>query len=308
MKLCNVTFNKEKLILDILYMAPEPRDLTFVITDLHMDCTYYIWDVNLANGSDVWISPLPSNLISVVKSTNSFSGFRCKIYHNRKLIQYEDFPYSTHEKNITKPFVSPEFDVVGHSYLDFFHSDLCKGIDFTGTVIDAGANVGFFTLLALQNKANRIYSIEPDDSAFFCLKRNFETNPSVVLLQKALTDTCGTTEFFYTESTVANSELRPASPYTTEVVDTINLQTIFNIERYINLIKLDIEGSEFKVLDSLPAEQYRKTNQFFIEFHGTPTPIEHRLTEVGFSVEYRHSSRDNTVGFIYAKNMNRLYL
>jgi len=308
MKLCNITFNKEKLILDILYTAPEPKDLTFVITDLNMDCPYYIWDVNLSNGSAVWISPLPGSLISVVKSGNSFSGFRCKVYHNRKLIQYEEFPYSTYVRNTTTPFISTEFDVVGHSYLDFFHSDLCEGIDFTGTVVDAGANVGFFTLLALQNKANRIYSIEPDDSAFFCLERNFETNPSVILIQKALTNVCGTTEFFYTESNVANSEIRPASPHMTGIVDTINLQTIFNIERYINLIKLDIEGGEFKVLGGVSIEEYNRVNQFFIEFHGIPTPIEHRLTEVGFSVEYRRSSRDNTAGFIYAKNMNRPYL
>jgi FkbM family methyltransferase len=305
MKICDVTLNKEKLILDVACIATVPLDVTFVISDLKLDCTYYIWDVNLSPSSSVWISPLPNNLIAAVKNSDTFTGFRCKIYHNKKLIQCDELPYNGPVNMDTVPFISTEFDVVGHSYLDFFHSDLCNDIDLTGTVVDAGANVGFFTLLALQNGASKVYSIEPDVSAFFCLQKNFRRNPSVVLIQKALSAVKGTTEFYYAESNVANSMIKPTTVYMSDVVNTIDLQTIFDIESYINLIKLDIEGSEFEVIQTLPRELYDRVNQFFIEFHGSPTPIERHLKDIGYLVEYRHSSPTDTAGFIYAKRDNR---
>jgi FkbM family methyltransferase len=305
MKICDITFNKEKLILDVVYTAPMSLDITFVITDLEMDCAYYIWDTTLSQGNSVWISPLPNNLISVAKNSDRFSGIRCKIYHNKKLIQYEEFPYNSIH-TFGDIFTSTEFDVVGHSYLDFFHGELCKGIDFSGTVVDAGANVGFFTLLSLQKGAQRVYSIEPDASAFFCLQKNFRNNSSVILIQKVLTDVQGTTEFYYTESNVANSIFRPDSVYMSEEVNTIDLQTIFSIEQRINLIKLDIEGAEFKVMQTFPRELYDRANQFFIEFHDNPTPIEQHLNNIGYSVEYRNSSPTDTAGFIYAKRRGNL--
>jgi FkbM family methyltransferase len=300
MKICNITFNREKLVLDIVYTRVTPLDLTFVISDLAIDCTYYIWDVNLSYGSSVWISPLPTNLINVAKSTNSFSGFRCKVYHNKRLIQYEEFVYNKNTNKEIDNFQSTEFDVVGHSYLDFFHSDLCDGIDFSGVVVDAGANVGFFTQMALCRGASRVYTIEPDTAPYFCLQKNFQRNPSVILLQRALTDSVGTTEFFYTDSNVANSTIKPHTFSMCDIVDTINLPTIFQLEQTINLVKLDIEGEEFNVIEKLPSDLYKRTNQFFIEFHATPVAIERRLRDEGFSVYYRHSSSTDMAGFIYA--------
>lgn len=303
MKVCNVTFNKEKLILDIVYTFPTPMDITFVITDLAMDCPYYTWDVSLSQGDSWWISPLPENLKLAALNSPTFSGFRCKIYHNRQLIQFEDFVYNSRESS-NNIFLTNEFDVTGHSYLDFFHSDLCKGMDFRGTVIDAGANVGFFTLLALQNGADRVYSIEPDRGVFFYLQRNFISNPRVHLVDKAMSAVNGQTDFFYIGSSVANTAVRPNQPCAMDVVPTINLETFLQIESRINLVKLDIEGSEFEVIDALSNDMYSKINQFFIEFHKVPHSIEQKLRETGFSVEYRHSSPVDSTGFIYAKNKN----
>lgn len=300
MKLCDITFNKETLVLDIVFRHTHNLEVTFVITDLDVDCPYYVWEkLQLSQNNSVWISPLPGNLISVAKNSNNFSGFRCKIYVEKRLVQTEDFPYNNTISN-KSIFLTNEFDIVGHSYLDFFHGDLCDNIDFSGTVIDAGANVGFFTLLSLQRGATRVYSIEPDASPFFYLKQNFKNEKSVTLINKALTDYNGTIDFFYMEGSVASSAIRNTGYYVNDTVECINLQNIINIENNINLVKLDIEGSEFAVLENLKKEHFDKIKQFFIEFHAESSTIKNILLENGYNVEYRHCMGTERVGFIYA--------
>jgi FkbM family methyltransferase len=306
MSFFDITFNKEKFVIDIVAKHQETLKVTFVITDLNIDCPYFVWEnVELPQSSAVWISPLSSTLISVAKASTEFSGFRCKVYYNNRLIQTEELSYNNVGILPVSLFLTPEMDTVGHSYLDLFYSDLCDNINFEGVVIDAGANVGFFTLLAKNRKANRIYSIEADTFPFFYLKRNFMNDSSIILINKALSTSDNTTTFFYSLGTsVASSEVIHMENSLTNTVDTISLQTLLNVEETVNLVKLDIEGSEFNVIRAVPDHMFNKVNQFFIEFHSVPTEIENRLKNLGFSIEYRRSTSMDTTGFMYAKNLN----
>jgi len=301
MKLCNISLNTEKLLIDIVYLHDSPLNLTFVVSDLEMDCPYFIWEnVELKKDESVWISPLHPSLITVALSSTKFSGFVCKVYHKSRLLQVEELVYNTKRAVDKKAYILNEFDVVGPSYLDFFHGDLCENIDTSGTVVDAGANVGFFTLYAASRGASRIYSIEPDTQPFFYLKKNFEKNPSVILINKAMTPNCDGTYFHHAESSVASSQKNSSPNSIMGFVESINIDTILSIEPEIHLLKLDIEGTEYDVLENMQVTHFDKIHQFFIEFHANPLPLVDILERHNFKVVIKRTNETNTAGFIYA--------
>jgi hypothetical protein len=69
------------------------------------------------------------------------------------------------------------------------------------------------------------------------------------------------------------------------------------------LLKLDIEGTEFKVIENLNQKHFDRINQFFIEFHFDPKPIAKKLIDNGYKIEYRHCTENDIVGFIYATKL-----
>jgi FkbM family methyltransferase len=304
MKVCNVTLNKERCILDIEYVLDNPLELTFIVSDFEMDCTYYIWDAGvLAKGNIVWIAPFGEHFTEVVNKSKNFSGLRCKIYHKQRLLQVVNLPYS--DKFRMSMFSSSERDITGPSYMDFFHWSLCNDMDLSGTVIDAGANIGFFTLYALRNGAKKIYSIEPDVNAFFHLQKNFINVLEVTLINKALTTDCLGTIFYHADDTVASSQQNFGNNTIASFVETIDIESILRVEDTINMLKLDVEGSEVNILNSLPDVCFNKINQIFVEFHGfhgvNPKDIISRLESVGYQTEYRNCNENDIAGFIYAK-------
>jgi FkbM family methyltransferase len=302
MNVCDISFDKERFVFDVVYRLRAPLELTFVITDAALGCPYYTWDVTLAQNNSVWISPLHPSMIEVAKTSKTFSGFVCKVFHGKRLLQSVTVPLIKNIKPIQ--FSTSDFDMVGASYLDFFHGSLCHGIDMSGSVIDAGANVGFFTLLALTKGAHKVYSIEPDVYPFSYLQNNFQTDNRVTLINKALTDNCDGVNFSYSAASVASSAVNPAADSITGYVESLNLDVILAIESHLNLVKLDIEGSEYSVFDSLTSSHFEKVSQWFIEFHNKSTPLVDRLQTEGYQVEYRNCTPDSIVGFLYAYRKN----
>lgn len=298
-RVCNATLDRNDLVVYLHYIHKETLNLTFVITDLEMDCPYYSWTQDMYPDATIWIASLNLPLRSIALSSKTFSGLRCKIYHNGRLLQVEELPYNKNRPT-RHSFITGEFDLIGPSYLDFFHSNLCEGIDTTGVVIDAGANVGFFSLYALENGAQRIYSIEPDDAPFYYLNKNFENNNRVTTINKALTSNCDGMELFHVlDTSVASSATKITDNSIVGFVESINLSSILSVEKNINLVKLDIEGSEFEVLETLTDIEFSKINQFFIEFHSSPKTLVEILETHGFRVQFIRSSMEDSMGFIY---------
>jgi FkbM family methyltransferase len=303
MKLANVTLNKETYVIDIVYVYPVESTILIVICDLQTDIPYFKWTVTLTPSSAVWIAPLNLELNTIVRQSKHFPGFTCKIYKNNRLEQVDNLRTSSLPFEYMN-YMTDGIDCVGNSYIDFFYGSLCNGINFDGVVIDAGANVGLFTLLAKRNGAKRIYSIEPDRHTFFYLEKNFRTDSSVVLINKALTSNENGTTFYYNATTSVgnrtNVDATDVTDYVEDYVPSISLESILKLEEVVNLVKLDIEGSEFEVFDQLSTTYFEKVNQFFIEFHNVSTVIKNKLMDNGFTVEYRNSNENDTLGFIYA--------
>jgi FkbM family methyltransferase len=117
------------------------------------------------------------------------------------------------------------------------------------TVVDVGANVGYFTLVAsrLTGASGTVIAFEPDPFNFELLCRNVKINgaSNVVTVQSAVSDRPGASTMLLGNSS-DHSSLFPhpvSAPRSTISVDCVSLDSYFN-GRVADVIKMDVEGAE----------------------------------------------------------------
>ncbi len=127
------------------------------------------------------------------------------------------------------------------------------------TVVDAGANIGYYTLLAAKSAGNggSVYAFEPDPAYYALLKKNIEVNrlsKIVELFQAAIGNAENKSAFFLGNFT-ANSffSLPGVTTDKTIIVDVVSLDKFFSERGWpsVDVIKMDIEGSEKTALDGM---------------------------------------------------------
>jgi FkbM family methyltransferase len=178
-------------------------------------------------------------------------------------------------------------------YLEFNHQD--------PVIIDAGAYIGLATLYFKRLYPDaKIWAVEPLLENYAVLKKNCTENllEDVTTLHAALTESGATTLLHHDStqlhwnSTASRFAHAWNGQQTTESVEVPALQLselIQRIHRPIDLLKMDIEGSETAVLHE--ATRYlHKISNLIIEFHPRAghsyESLEKLLTNNGFSVEY----------------------
>lgn len=145
------------------------------------------------------------------------------------------------------------------------------------TIIDIGANVGFFTMFAVSKYPDcTIYSYEPIYSNFQQLIKNKELNSTkkINCFNKAVCGHSGKisinfdkTDSFTTSATIIDND-SDANKESIEV-SCLTLSEIFKENNLSNcdLLKLDCEGSEYDILYNTPEEILNKIDQMAIEIH-----------------------------------------
>ncbi len=187
---------------------------------------------------------------------------------------------------------------------DLFRSLLRPGM----TLLDVGANVGYYTLLGAQlvGPTGRVIAFEPEADAYRYLTANISNSAftNVLAINKAVADTDGEREFrrnalekgFLThgDSPRAQGDGGPA-PLT--AVDTVSLDSFLATQGWpaVHLVKVDAEGSEGLVLDGMKATSSRNTGlRLIMEFNlnalrragTTPLEIRDHLIGLGFRTAY----------------------
>lgn len=119
-------------------------------------------------------------------------------------------------------------------------------------IIDAGANMGVFSIYAAKLGAKTIYAFEPVTETFIQLKKNIAINGLggiIKPINKALGDTKCRTEISYSfcgDCGASLEFLKEGTKKQTVQVDTID-NFIGNSAR-VDFIKMDVEGFEEKVI------------------------------------------------------------
>ena len=128
-------------------------------------------------------------------------------------------------------------------------------IEPNGTVIDVGANIGWFTLLAAEilKQNGRVFSFEPEATNFSLLSASVSMNhfTNVVMIKKCVSDTNEDQLLSLSPESNpgAHSIVRDLGG-TKTVVQSVCLDTFANANNIgnIDLLKVDVEGAEPKVL------------------------------------------------------------
>jgi FkbM family methyltransferase len=122
------------------------------------------------------------------------------------------------------------------------------------TVVDVGANVGYYTLLGARRvgATGRVFAFEPDPGNFALLGRNVGRNRlgNVVIEPKAVSDRGGRAALFRSGDNAGDHRLYDSKDGRASVaVETVALDEYFavGLER-IDLIKIDIQGAEASAL------------------------------------------------------------
>lgn len=161
------------------------------------------------------------------------------------------------------------------------------------TIIDAGANIGLFSVLmaSLYPQAN-IIAIEPDPENFRMLEKNTKMYPKIKLLNYGLWSKNTWLEIQEGNFDKSGVMVQEAGAHTSSSLKAVSIPQImsdFNLKN-IDLIKIDIEGSEKEVF-SLDSEHWLpKTKILIIELHDRIIPgcskiFFEKLSNYNFNVE-----------------------
>ncbi len=124
------------------------------------------------------------------------------------------------------------------------------------TALDIGAHIGLYStcLSRLVGKSGKVYAFEPNTQNFSLLKKNLKVNHcrNVIAVQKAVSNTNGTTALFLSSSSQADHRIYQTDQAgSKEIVETIRIDDFLKKQVKIRFIKIDVQGAEFAVLQSM---------------------------------------------------------
>jgi FkbM family methyltransferase len=170
-------------------------------------------------------------------------------------------------------------------------------------VVDIGAHIGTFSLLAAKNAA-KVYSFEPYPPNFKVFEQNINENScrNIIAINAAVTKENGHMDLnIATDSSGGHSIFWGAERDKIKVT-TINFWEFIekNGVNQIDLLKIDCEGGEYDILLNSERRDIRRIAKICMEFHDIDEKRNHKtlvefLDRNGFEVNV-------SPPFIYAKN------
>ena len=163
--------------------------------------------------------------------------------------------------------------------LNFF--DNYFDLDENSIVLDFGANIGDVSEYVYNKYHSNIYAYEPNIACFNYMKERFAKKKKVRLHNYAVSDFSGYDFLYFHNNSKGNNDIRYVQGATLRKekdnidvnkkikVSIINIKEIIDYFNVIDLIKIDIEGSEYKILPEL-INNRNKIKKVLCEMHGNP--------------------------------------
>lgn len=284
------------------------------IKDFHTNIPLYFTSFDFYQNSGYYITPI-GNLDFTTETY--FSEFLIEFYdENDTLIEYRTLPVKNLDYTpvkLNKNF-SP-FDCLYINYKQMFYDDIYKDLNLENlnTVLDIGANVGLFSLYMLRKNCRNLYSIEPTIKAFSQLKEVLKDEVNANPRKLAIHNFTGKSKIkSVQDNSTISGFINEVHPYTNhnmneEEVDVITLTEFLQDEKIeqIDLIKIDIEGVEYDVIESLSDDTLLKSKRYLIEYHWAKTKDINKMINRFKSLNYIIINKDDPnfeedLGFFFA--------
>jgi FkbM family methyltransferase len=181
-----------------------------------------------------------------------------------------------------------------------YETHLFKRVVVEGmTVVDLGAHVGYYTLLAakLVGEKGKVFAFEPDPDNFSLLLKNIQTNRygNVFPVQKAVSNKTGTSKLYLSRENKGDHRIYDSYDSRESIeVEVTTLDAFFEDKQYpIDVIKMDIQGAEMAALQGMTKIISKNdTLMIMIEFWPeglrtfgfSPAEFVNKLIEYGFKL------------------------
>ena len=207
---------------------------------------------------------------------------------------------------------------VKEALLDQFYTRCGTEIGEDWTVMDIGAAIGEFTLMAaLQASKGRVIAYEPFPGSFDLLRDNLVQNSikNVITHKMAVWSKNDDLEldFSLAEPLQMRSET-PSSDNAHSHLRTLSISLFHALAKnnidHLDLLKLDCEGAEFPILLDAEPELLAKMDRVIMEYHdGYQSHHHEELVELfsnnGYHVKVTPNVVHAELGYLYAEKFNQ---
>lgn len=152
----------------------------------------------------------------------------------------------------------------------WYHRSYTKhcSIPAESVVVDIGANVGVFALLAART-ARLVYALEPSSSNFSSLVSNTSQSSNIIPFNVACAAFDGKASLDLTKDPVSYSLRTNRASSQQEMVDVVRLETFLHRSGidHCDFLKLDCEGCEFEIILETDPSVFKRISKIVLEYH-----------------------------------------
>lgn len=198
--------------------------------------------------------------------------------------------------------------IVKETFLDRFYTRYGTPVGAGWRVLDVGAGLGDFALLAAAAPGAEVHAFEPYPGSYALLQRNLARNhaTNVTPHPQAVAGTSGRLTLDAGREPVqigaATAEAR--APFTASALSLGDALSVAGVETCA-LLKLDCEGAEFAILQQAPSPVLARVARIVMEVHEGPGRRRETLLTFLQAQGYQTRACPNPVhrelGFIYAE-------
>jgi FkbM family methyltransferase len=296
--------HRKKLNLEIKFEGPSTLyinnlncdDLNIVVSirDRDTKIPIYFTELNFSKSCNS-LFLIPQINYDFVNDEN-FSGFLLEFYDiDKNFIDSKEIIIKERKTAIDRKTRNYNiFDCLFINYKQLFYDKIYDNLDLNDvkTVIDIGANVGLFSnYISYKPNVRLIHAIEPCSTSFNELKKQFFYYNGVKCHNIGIHYFDGISKLkINKEMSILNTFINNECTHTEDVkvttlprfLDDVGLNTV-------DLIKMDIEGLEYEVLNSINDDQILRGHKYIIEYHlnddGKAEILQNRFRKLGYTVQ-----------------------
>lgn len=203
---------------------------------------------------------------------------------------------------------------VKETFLDAFYTKYGVDIQNGWTLIDIGAAFGDFSIYAAYGKPQTIiYAFEPFPASYELLIKNLALNAidNVIAFQEAVWCRDGELALDVSEGEPLKVVSKDADLNSESddivIIEALTLKTFLDRQRLekVDLLKLDCEGAEYKILMEAPSA-LAKIDRIIMEYHDIDASQNHNqlisfLEGKGYAINWHPNNVHDEIGYLYAE-------